>query len=81
MADSVSYGSRANPCPSQPASRRSSAPSASVVSAGAPGSRWSALEAQDSRGAVGLQVDAGDEPVAEQEGQHVVAVARFGAGT
>ena len=63
--------------PSQPASVSSSSPSCSSVSGGASGSRCAAWTSSGPP-AVGLEVDAGDDPVAEQERQHVVAVRALG---
>ena len=60
--------------PSHPASRRSSAESSSAVSAGRRGSAYAPLTSSRPRLAVRLEVDPGDDPVAEQERQHVVAV-------
>ncbi len=63
--------------PSQPASRMSSAASAAAVCSGARPPR-TAPGICSTPGPIGLEVDPGHEPVAEQERQHVIAVDPLG---
>ena len=52
----------------------SSAASRSRVSAGAPGSKCTLRDAQHALLAVGLEIDAGDEGLVQQEGQDIITV-------
>ena len=60
--------------PSQPARSRSSADSSSAVSGGAPGSAYAALTSSRPPARSAFRSTRADDPVAEQERQHVVAV-------
>ncbi len=65
--------------PSQSAiSRNSSCSGSATVLASTPGSRWAKRDQQLRDGPVGLEIDATDQPVAQQEGQDVVAMFALG---